>query len=112
MRAEAMHAYLIDPVERTIKRVDVAGEDDDAMLASWYKLMECTDVEAVYPMNAEGDMLLLDEYGKYHPRGHFICRLWPREVLTGRALWIGRDGEEQAPPKCSLEYVQGHIAWR
>ena len=103
---------MIDPVERTIKPVEIAGETDAAMLDSWYEHMQCTDVQAVYPMNAEGDMLLLDEYGRDHPQGRFICRLWPYCVLTGRALWIGCDGEEQAAPKCSLEYVQGHIAWR
>jgi hypothetical protein len=107
-----MHAYLIDPVARAVTVIEVEAKSDDAMLASLYEHMQCTDVEGVFPLNAEADMLYVNEYGKYGPKGFFYCRLWPHDTLTGRAVWIGRDGKGgHRAPAMSLDYVAAHIAW-
>lgn len=107
-----MNAYLIDPSARTITPIDIEASGDGAMLRSLYEHMQCTDIEAVYPLNAEGDVLYVDEHGKYHPTDYFLCRLWPHEVLTGRAVWIGVDGKGgNCAPAMPLDYVEAHISW-
>lgn len=107
-----MKAYLIDPKARTVTTIEVDASSDQAMLASLYEHMQCSDLQAVNPLNAERDVIYLDENGKYHPSGSFFCRLWPHDVLTGRAVWIGCDGKGgHRAPAMPLDYVAAHIVW-
>ena len=104
-------AYLIDPEARTVTEVERGSLDS---LAPVYELLQCQDVEGLYLLNAKGDMLYVDEVGLYKPGNQrFFCRLYPTQVLVGRALWIGsnlREGAE-TPPRASLKYACDHIVW-
>jgi hypothetical protein len=107
-----MKAYLIDPNDQTITAIEVDEKNDMATLASLYAHMQCRYIEAINPLNAERDVIYLDEEGKFHPSGMFFCRLWPYEWLTGRAIWIGCDGEGgNSAPEMPLDYVAAHIVW-
>ena len=107
-----MKAYLIDPVARTVTDIEVDETNDHAMLMSLYAHMQCVTLEAVNPLNAGHDVIYLDENGKFHPTGSFFCRLWPHDLLTGRAIWIGCDGKGgNCAPEMSRDYVAAHIVW-
>jgi hypothetical protein len=109
-----MFAYLIDPFARNVTRVERTAERGTrAELDELYTLLDCDTVEAIRPHNADSDMLYVDENGKMRdPLAFFLCRLWPHEPLTGRALWVGTTPEgDDADPACTLEYVRAHIVW-
>lgn len=115
-------AYLIDPAARTVTEVERGPLDS---LAPVYALLGCQYVEGVRLLQAEGDYLYVDEEGTFKADNPvFICRLYPGQVLTGRALWIGgprpytpdadgndpHDGEE-TPPRSTLAYARAHIVF-
>lgn len=108
-------AYLIDPTERTVTPVKLdAPVDTSEELYEIYRLLQCDCIEAVRPVNADGDIIYIDEEGKINGKEDqqfFMCRLWPYDPLAGRGLWIGTNGPSNADPKMSLEYVQDHIVW-
>lgn len=107
-----MKAYLIDPEAREVSEVEVDDDNDMKMLHSIYKLMRCTAIEAVNPLNAGHDIIYLDENGKLKPNIYWLCRLWPYEGLAGRGLWIGCNGKGgNRAPDMKLDYVQAHIVW-
>jgi hypothetical protein len=107
-----MIGYLIDPYERKVTEVELAVmEDGDVDIHALYEYMNCQMIEAINPTNAKGDIIYLDEEGRLKPNVGWFCRLWPHEVLMGKAIWIGRNGERNASPKSTREYVASHIAW-
>ena len=64
-------------------------------------------------LTGKEDMLGRDEEGKAkeHACG-FFCRLWPYEVLLGKALWIGSTVEgDTCAPSMPISYVRDHIIW-
>ncbi|WP_233854148.1 DUF3846 domain-containing protein [Paraburkholderia sp. HD33-4] len=113
---ELRHAWLVDPFARTVTHVTLhSAVSSPEELHEIYALLDCTTIEAVNPVNAGGDLLFVDEDGKYRKpseQAFFLCRLWPHEPLTGRALWVGRNDEgDIASPVSALDYVRAHIVW-
>ncbi|MEX3929775.1 hypothetical protein AB4Y36_38190 [Paraburkholderia sp. BR10936] len=110
-----MFAYLIDPFARTVTRVERSAQSAVAVLQEIYALLDCETIDAVRPVNASDDVIYIDDEGKMHDereQAYFLCRLWPLDVLAGRALWVGSepDGSE-CDPRSALEYVRDHIVW-
>lgn len=103
-----MKAYLIDPFKRSILEVGTDGE-----LQSIYDLLGVDMIELVRPLNSEGDVIYIDEEGKLKDaQAMFFCRLWPRDVLMGKGLWIGTDEQgNNASAEMTLQYVKDHIVW-
>lgn len=108
-------AYLIDPFERAVRAVTLMsapGSFDE--LHAMYALLDCEDLEAVRPYNAGNDALYMDERGKIKGKAqqYFLCRLWPNDVIAGKALWCGvtPDGNN-TDPEVTIDYVRDHIVW-
>lgn len=103
-----MKAYLIDPFKRSIMEVGT-----DAELQSIYDLLQVDMIEAVRPMNAQADIIYIDEEGKLKEgQAMFFCRLFPHDILMGRGLWIGTDEDGgNASAEMPLSYVKAHIVW-
>jgi hypothetical protein len=103
-----MKAYLIDPAKRSILEVGT-----DAELQSIYDLLGVDIIEAVRPVNVQGDIIYIDEEGKLKDdQPMFFCRLWPHDILMGKGLWIGTDEEgNNASAEMPLAYVKAHIVW-
>jgi hypothetical protein len=108
------HAYLIDPFACEVRHVELVDDpDSDEGLHAIYALLDCAIIEAVVPESAGTDVLYVDEEGKAkeHACG-FFCRLWPYEVLLGKALWIGSTVEgDTCAPSMPISYVRDHIIW-
>ncbi|MGF6660066.1 hypothetical protein QF000_001710 [Paraburkholderia atlantica] len=102
-----MKAMLIDPFEGSVKEVETDGS-----LESIYGLMDCYTIEVIRPDDAQDDLIVLDEEGKYvTEQQYFLCDLWPHDALAGKALWIGQAGAEFCEPAASGDYVTDHITW-
>jgi hypothetical protein len=110
-------AYLIDPFAREVTRVTLETQAGSAAeLEEIYRLLDCGIIEAVTPVNAQGDVIFVDEEGKVansrRTQQYFLCRLWPYEPLAGKALWIGSTPNgEVVSARSELSYVAGHIVW-
>jgi len=109
-------AYLIDPFACEVRHVELASEASTFdELHEIYALLDCGIIEAVAPLNAGTDMMYLDEEGKCKrpplARG-FLCRLWPHDVIVGKALWIGSTAEgDNCTPQMTIDYVREHVVW-
>lgn len=108
------HAYVIDPFACQVRRVELVDDPDtDEGLNAIYALLDCGIVEAVVPESAGTDVMYVDEEGKAkNITCGFFCRLWPHDVILGKALWIGStlDGDTCAPAM-TIDYVRQHIIW-
>lgn len=101
-------AYLIDPFIRKVSEVWT-----DASLDDLYKQLHCDMIQVAYPNNADGDMFILDEEGKFKKdQRYFVCSAFPGDILAGRALWIGQGiGGDMGSARASLKWVAQTINW-
>jgi hypothetical protein len=103
-----MRAYLIDPFIQKITEVETDASLDDILAK-----LHCSVIQGAYPIDSQGDMLYLDEEGKFKPdQRYFACLTYPGDVLGGRALWIGQGSAGyNASARTPLETVRKWIGW-
>jgi hypothetical protein len=103
-----MRAYLIDPAQRTIRQIELAG---------WRELNVIIECDAM-TMAAHwhtGDVLYVDDEGFHKPEQHFF-RLAdrPEQPLVGRGLVVGRELENcqwNQPPTMTLAALEAKVTW-
>lgn len=101
-----MKALLIDPVARSVKEVT-----HDGSLASMYKLIGCSTIEATYPFPNTGDCAYVDEEGLFSltSESKFVLFEGFHAPLAGRALIVGtnlRTGATVAPKIDAVEVAK------
>lgn len=105
-----MHAFIIDPWERTIERVDHDGTTNNI-----YKQLTCLERDHVVTcFDAcrldHGDAVFVDDEGLF--KGVAVFMIGDAE-LAGCGMVIGSDSQgDSAPPKISIDELRGLIKWQ
>jgi hypothetical protein len=96
-------AIIIDPIKREVRSTRF-----DPTLANFYQLMECEQVQVVYPDAIGGESLWVDEEGKQKPNHHFQLRTFEHDILAGVCIitGVGRD------TGWSPEEIEEFVTWR
>lgn len=105
-----MRAILIDPFERTVTEVELAG------FAAFAPAMQCEIVQPVHMGSHEGlnHSLLVDEEGMFKAeRRPFAIRQNKGEPVpfVNRALVVGDAGSEFVAATSPLELVERAVVW-
>ena len=101
-------AYLIDPFEQQINKVNLDGSLDTI-----YRHMQCRVFDAVRLKT--GEVIYVDDEGllmEPTQQAFFALPKWSPAVLAGRALWIGTDSEGgDTDPTTNIDIVRSLIVW-
>jgi len=104
--ANKLKGILIDPVDKSIKLVEV---DNDCRAIA--KLLNCEWVEQVQA--GGGAVIVIDEEGKLvrpNPNGYFRCN--PNgQVLAGKGLVLHQSGPDWVDARVSIEAVRGSVSF-
>lgn len=97
-----MEAYLIDPFDKNITKVEYTGDFRNIYQHIGAPLFDCVII------NDQGDIVYVDDEGLFKPnQAFFSFRGHRRLPLAGKGLVLGTDEEgESTPPKISLEEVK------
>lgn len=95
-------AIIIDPIKREVRSARF-----DPSLRNIYQLMECEQVQVVFPEAIGGETLWVDEEGKQKPNHHFMLRTFEHDVLAGVCI-ITSDGRDTG---WSPEEIEQFVTW-
>jgi len=100
-----MKAYLIDPYEHSITKIDYSGDYHDI-----YKLIDCQTFDCV-GFNGD-DTLYVDDEGLYKDNPEFFMIKGYPQPLCGKALVLGYDVDGNSiDPKVSLTKLKGMVTF-
>jgi hypothetical protein len=101
-----MKAYLIDPFARTVSEVE-----HDGTLASVYRLLGCSTIDAARPSGTD-DVIYVDDEGLFREeQATFFCKSYPHG-LAGKGLWVGTTpAGDDATPRATVAHVRALILW-
>ncbi len=99
-----MKAYLIDPFQQNVTEVEFNGDYREI-----YKLIAC-DCFTTVRINAQGDVIFLDDEGLLHgPTDFFKHDSYP-DPLAGKGLVLGTDAEgDSVAPNISFEELKAQV---
>lgn len=90
-----MKAILINIVDRTVTEHETIGT-----LQEWYRLIDCDQVQVGCYLNSYGDLLLVDEEGKFknNPPHWFTYEGCPYNLYSnGLVVGVSKDGDTISP---------------
>lgn len=97
--------YLIDPVERTIIKVEVSPND----LGTYYRALDC-ETFTLAAFNDIGDVVFVDDDGLLKgPTSFFLIEGYP-QPLAGKGLVLGTDPEgETIAPTVGFDWLVENV---
>lgn len=98
-----LKAIIIDPIKREVRSARF-----EPSLDNLYQLMECEQVQVVYPEAIGGETLWVDEEGKQKPNHHFMLRTFEHDILSGVCIITSDRGDTTWSP----EEIEEFVEWR
>jgi hypothetical protein len=101
-----MKAYLIDPYEHSVTKIDYSGDYHDI-----YKLIDCQTFDCV-GFRGFDDTIYVDDEGLYKDNLEFFMIKGYPQPLCGKALVLGYDVDGNSiNPKVSLTKLKGMVTF-